>query len=69
MSLAGFMVAMARQDPRREMRRLLMFLGRYGHQPVTALLDQPVSFVYGIAEALGTLLEEERAQMPSFENG
>lgn len=42
--------------------KLLAFLGRYTHQPVSAMMDMPMVDLVSLAKATGELIEEESAE-------
>jgi cytochrome b len=40
----------------------MAFLGRYAHQPMTAMMDMPMVDLLSLANATGKLIEEESEQ-------
>jgi len=62
-TFAAFLLARSKSDRERDIWRLVAFLGRYAHQPADAILQRPLSELRRLADATGTLLEEEGEAM------
>lgn len=67
--MAEFAGAVRRQPPRRELVRILAFLGRYGHQPLDAMLSQPVSLLSELADEVSAVMADEKGAFDSMFTG
>lgn len=47
----------------RRIWRMLAFLARYGHQPVSGLLDLTLAELHELQENVGRLLEDEQRSL------
>lgn len=64
MTFGHFALALgASGDRKRDLLKLVAFLGRYGHQQATTVMQLPISEVMQLAEEVGNLIKEENDAM------